>query len=117
LLWAGLPRIWRSLTPHFAWGALPQRNDPSRLSWAVTRYETGRALFAIIGGLIGGKILPGKGSNKRTKRTEALWLLVGAMLLAVLFGGLLWGIGGSAAIAFAALGLIFAGLVAIYLYV
>ena len=86
-------------------------------SWAVTRYETGHVLFAIIGGLIGGEIVPGKGSNKRTKRTEALGSLVGAMLPAVLFGGLLWGIGGSAAIAFAALGLIFAGLVAIYLYV
>jgi hypothetical protein len=39
------------------------------------------------------------------------------MLPAVLFGGLLWGVGGSASMAFAALGLIFAGLVAIYLYV
>ena len=61
--------------------------------------------------------MPGKGSNKGTKRTEALSALVGAMLPAVLFGGLLWGIGGSAEIAFATLGFIFAGLVAIYLYV
>jgi hypothetical protein len=58
----------------------------------------------------------GKGSNKGPRRTEALWALIGAMLPAVLFGGALWGIGGSAEIAFAVLGLIFAGMVAIYLY-
>ncbi len=60
--------------------------------------------------------MPGKGSNKGTKRTDALSALIGAMLPAVLFGGALWGIGSFVEIAFAALGLIFAGLVAIYLY-
>ncbi len=61
--------------------------------------------------------MPGKGSNKRTKRTEALSALFGALLPAVLFGGVLWGIGDSAEMAFAALSLIFAGLVAVYFYV
>jgi hypothetical protein len=61
--------------------------------------------------------VPGKGSNKRTKRTEALRSLVGAMLPAVLFGGILWGIGGFPTIAFAAFGVIFTVLVAIDLYV
>ena len=61
--------------------------------------------------------MPGKGPNKRSERSQALWALACATLPAVLFGGLLWGVGGSASMAFAALGLIFAGLVAIYLYV
>jgi hypothetical protein len=78
----------------------------------------GRALFAIIGGVVGGgKMVPDKESNKSTKRTEALRSLVGAMLPALLFGGVLWGIGGFPAIAFAAVGVIFTALVAIDLYV
>ncbi len=62
-------------------------------------------------------MVPGKQSNKRTKRAEALWALFGAMLPALLFGGVLWGIGGFPAIAFAAFGVIFTVLVAIALYV
>jgi hypothetical protein len=38
------------------------------------------------------------------------------MFPAVLFGGVLWGISGFPTIAFAAFSVIFAGLVAIYLY-
>ena len=62
-------------------------------------------------------MVPGKESNKRTKRTEALRAVVGAMLLALMFGGVLWGIGGFPMIAFAAVGVIFTVLVAIDLYV
>jgi len=62
-------------------------------------------------------MVPDKGSNKRTKRTEALRAVVGAMLPALMFGGVLWGIGGFPTIAFAAFGVIFTVLVAIDLYV
>ena len=61
--------------------------------------------------------MPGKRSDKRTKRTEALRALVGAMLPALLFGGVLWGISGFPTIAFAAFSVILAVLVAIGLYV
>ncbi len=57
------------------------------------------------------------GSNKRANRTEALRSVVGAMVPAVLFGGVLWGISGFPVIAFAAFGVIFTVLVAIALYV
>jgi hypothetical protein len=43
--------------------------------------------------------------------------VVGAMLPALMFGGVLWGIGGFPTIAFAAVGVIFTVLVAIALYV
>jgi hypothetical protein len=60
---------------------------------------------------------PGKGSNTHTRRTEGLRALVCAMLPALMFGGVLWGISGSPTIAFAAFGVIFTVLVAIALYV
>ncbi len=62
-------------------------------------------------------MVPGKGSNKHTKRTEGLRALVGAMVPALMFGGVLWGISGFPTIAFAAFGVIFAVLLAITLYV
>lgn len=74
--------------------------------------------FAIIGSPIGeGEIVTGKAPNGRSERSQFLWSLVAAMLPAVLFGGLLWSIGGYLAAALAALGVIFVALWTIYLYV
>jgi hypothetical protein len=59
----------------------------------------------------------GKGPNGRSKRRQVLSEVVGAMIPASVFGGRLWAIGGSPGAGFAAFGVIFAVLLAIYLHV